>query len=233
MHYQCLIVDDEIELAQATCEYFTLFDVKAAYVASAKECEEFLAANQVDLLLLDINLQTESGFVLCKKLRETLDIPIIFISARQNDEDVLVALNIGGDDYIKKPYTISVLLAKVRIALKRMVPHDTGKCDEEQIGAKKGIEKGMYLDQNTMKVLLPGKEVSLKAKEFKLLSYLYENANKIVTKDALFAAVWGDAFYSDGTLNVHIRKLREKIEENPNEPKMIKTVWGTGYLLEL
>ena len=233
MHYQCLIVDDEIELAQATCEYFSLFDVKTAYVTSAKACEEFLEENQVDLLLLDINLQAESGFVLCKKLRETLDIPILFISARQNDEDVLVALNIGGDDYIKKPYTLSVLLAKVKIALKRMVPHDTEKYDREDVGIKKRIKKGMYLDHNTMKVMLPGKEVALKAKEFKLLSYLYENVNKIVTKDALFAAVWGDAFYSDGTLNVHIRKLREKIEENPNEPKMIKTVWGTGYLLEL
>lgn len=233
MHYQCLIVDDEIELAQATCEYFTLFDVKTTYVTGAKECEDFLASNQVDLLLLDINLQAESGFALCKKLRETLDIPILFISARQNDDDVLVALNIGGDDYIKKPYTLSVLLAKVKIALKRMVVHGIEKRGIEKEGINIEIKNGMYLDHNLMKALLPGREVALKAKEFKLLSYLYENANKIVTKDALFAAVWGDSFYSDGTLNVHIRKLREKIEENPNEPKMIKTVWGTGYLLEL
>lgn len=234
MHYQCLIVDDEIELAKVTCEYFNLFDIKTAYVINAKECEEFLSENKVDMLLLDINLQSESGFVLCKKLRETLDIPILFISARQNDEDVLVALNIGGDDYIKKPYTLSVLLAKVKIVLKRMVGqsieescHET--CDNEKIELKTGIT----LDYNTMRVNLHGKVVSLKAKEFKLFSYLFENANTIITKDTLFAAVWGDSFYSDGTLNVHIRKLREKLEENPNEPKMIKTIWGTGYLLEL
>lgn len=229
MHYECLIVDDEIELAKATCEYFQLFDLCATYVSSSRECEEFLEKNEVDLLLLDINLKEESGFLLCKKIRETSNIPILFISARQSDEDILVALNIGGDDYIKKPYTLSILLAKVKIMLKRM--KITGKSID--INENNESKDGIQIDYNTMSVRTSGKEVFLKAKEFKLFSYLYENKNKIITKDILFSEVWGDSFYSDGTLNVHIRKLREKLEKDPNKPKIIKTIWGTGYMLEI
>ena len=119
MHYQCLIVDDELELAQMTCEYFQMFDVSCAYVGSVAEYDEFMKENTIDLLLLDVNLQQDSGFVLCKRIRENSDLPILFISARQSDDDMLTALQIGGDDYIKKPYTLSILLAKVRVLLKR------------------------------------------------------------------------------------------------------------------
>ena len=109
------------------------------------------------------------------------------------------------------------------------------KVTEKTIDINKNNESkdGIQIDYNTMSVKVLGKEVVLKAKEFKLFSYLYENKNKIITKDALFSAVWGDSFFSDGTLNVHIRKLREKLEENPNKPKIIKTIWGTGYMLEI
>ena len=227
MHYQCLIVDDEIELAMATCEYFNLFNLSATYVSSAKECEEFLRKNDVDLLLLDINLQDESGFILCKNIREKSNIPILFISARQSDDDILVALNIGGDDYIKKPYTLSILVDKVKAMLKRV---GIGKQIDDNLQIS---DQKIEIKEDTMSVIISGKEVFLKAKEFKLFSYLYKNANKIVTKDTLFTAVWGNSFYSDGTLNVHIRRLREKLEENPNEPTLIKTIWGTGYKLEI
>lgn len=224
MHYNCLIVDDEIELAQMTCEYFQMFDVSCAYVGDAASCEAFLQEHSVAVMLLDINLKEESGFTLCKRIRETSEIPILFISARQSDDDILIALNIGGDDYIKKPYTLSVLLAKVKVMLKRTA----------NVTLSQGLMgKDLWLDENTMRVHVRGQEVQLKAKEFKLFQYLYENRNTILTKERLFATVWGDSFFSDGTLNVHIRKLREKIEENPNEPKLIKTIWGTGYLLEL
>ena len=228
MHYNCLIVDDETDLAKMTCEYFQLFDVSCIWVETAKECEAILKEHTVDILLLDINLQEESGFLLCKKIRETSDIPILFISARQSDEDILVALNIGGDDYVKKPYTLSILLAKVKAMLKR-VDH---KITKESKTAEEKTSGYIRLNEGTMKVYIGEKEVQLKAKEFKLFSCLFEHKNTIVTKETLFDMVWGDAFFSDGTLNVHIRKLREKIEENPNEPKLIKTIWGTGYMLE-
>ena len=120
MHYRCLIVDDETDLAKMTAEYFQMFDVSTAYVGSSEECYSFLEDNTVDLMLLDINLGDGSGFEVCRKVREKYNLPILFISARQSDDDVLVALSIGGDDYIKKPYSLSVLLAKVRVNLKKV-----------------------------------------------------------------------------------------------------------------
>ena len=224
MHYQCLIVDDEIELAQMTCEYFQMFDVSCAYVGSVAEDDEFTRENTIDLLLLDVNLRQQSGFLLCKRIRENSDLPILFISARQSDDDMLTALQIGGDDYIKKPYTLSILLAKAKVMLKRMAGTPLDK-DEGQ--------EAFRLDKDTFSVVLDGNRIPLKAREFRLLECLYEHKNTIVTKEQLFQEVWGDAYFSDGTLNVHIRKLREKLERNPNEPEMITTIWGTGYMLKL
>jgi two-component system response regulator RegX3 len=229
MHYNCLIVDDEVDLAKVTCEYFQMFDVSATYVTNAAQCKTFLESNEADVLLLDINLEEESGFLLCKHIRETKETPILFISARQSDEDVLTALNIGGDDYVKKPYTLSILLAKVKIILKRIAPNE-----KQQRKTQKEDEHGkIMIDESTMRVYKEGQEIQLKAREFKLFTYLFEHRNTIVTKEELFSNVWGNEFFSDGTLNVHIRKLREKLEDNPNEPTMIKTIWGTGYILEL
>ena len=228
MNYNCLIIDDEIELSKMTQEYFEMFEVSCATVSTADECLAFLKENTADVFLLDINLGNESGFTLCKQLREKYDTPILFISARQSDDDVLVALNIGGDDYIKKPYTLSVLLAKVKVQLKRLEAVKQlggGTPKEENTG-------NFTIDPATLSCRVDGREVQLKAKEFALLSCLYAHKDTIVTKEKLFDEVWGDSFYSDSTLNVHIRRLREKLEVNPNEPKYIKTVWGTGYILE-
>ena len=119
MTYDCLIIDDEKLLADSTAEYFNLFGVKSAVAYSASDCREFLKESSANLLLLDINLGDGTGFELCKELRETTDIPILFISARTSDDDQIIALSIGGDDYIQKPYSLSVLLAKVRAVLKR------------------------------------------------------------------------------------------------------------------
>ena len=228
MNYNCLIIDDEIELSKMTQEYFEMFEVSCATVSTADECLAFLKENTADVFLLDINLGNESGFTLCKQLREKYDTPILFISARQSDDDVLVALNIGGDDYIKKPYTLSVLLAKVKVQLKRLEA-------VKQLGGgtpKEENTDNFTIDPAPLSCRVDGREVQLKAKEFALLSCLYAHKDTIVTKEKLFDEVWGDSFYSDSTLNVHIRRLREKLEENPNEPKYIKTVWGTGYILE-
>ncbi len=241
MHYNCLMVDDEAELAKMTCEYFDMFGVACTWTDSAEGCMEILRENTVDILLLDINLgqgglSQGSGFELCKQIRTQYNMPILFISARQSDNDILIALNIGGDDYVKKPYTLSVLLAKVKVMLKRMEAARKEMGASRQASAeavKSSEENGLRLEEGTFKVYLCGREIQLKAKEFALLQCLYEHRNTIVRKEQLFDAVWSDAFYSDGTLNVHIRRLREKLEENPNKPKLIKTVWGTGYMLEL
>ena len=245
MHYNCLIVDDEVELAKMTAEYFDMFDIKTQYVDSAVSCFDFLKENETDMILLDINLKDGSGFDVCRKIREEYQLPILFISARQSDDDVLVALSIGGDDYVKKPYSLSVLLAKVKVNLKRVeqikklsessMDTETGRKDTSSENQNTGtdIEEAIALDASTMSAVMNGKHIPLKAKEFALLKVLYDNKNTIVTKDRLFNEVWGDSFYGDGTLNVHIRKLREKLEKDANNPDYIKTVWGTGYILEL
>ncbi|WP_394185393.1 response regulator transcription factor [Metabacillus halosaccharovorans] len=225
MKVDCLIVDDEIALAETTCEYFKMFEVKTAFVTSAEECERFLEEHEPSLILLDINLGNSSGFDLCKKLRQTTQVPILFISARSSDDDVLIALNIGGDDYIQKPYTLSILLAKVKAVLKR---YGSGVKSQQDV-----LEFGqIQIDTKLHRVIVNGAVIQLKTMEYKLLSYLAKNKNRIITKEELFQHVWGDSFVGDGTLNVHIRHLREKIECNPNKPQFIKTVWGTGYVLE-
>lgn len=246
MHYNCLIVDDETELAKMTTEYFSMFDVTTYYVESKAACYKFLEENTVDLVLLDINLGDGSGFDVCKMLREDMQLPILFISARQSDDDVLIALSIGGDDYIKKPYSLSVLLAKVKVNLKRVeqikqaqsmvlgnVAGTNSIVASVGEGADAENQSAFVMDAATMSVVVNGNRIALKAKEYALLSCLYEHQNTIVKKEVLFDEVWGDSFFSDSTLNVHIRKLREKIEEDPNKPEYIKTIWGTGYILEL
>lgn len=232
MHYNCLIVDDEVELAKMTAEYFEMFNVKTQYVESAVPCFDFLKEHDTDLILLDINLKDGSGFDVCRKIREEYKLPILFISARQSDDDVLVALSIGGDDYIKKPYSLSVLLAKVKVNLKRA--QELRQLSENTAqNADWVTHEALRLDASTMSVILRGQRIPLKAKEFALLKTLYDHKNTIVTKEKLFDEVWGDSYYGDGTLNVHIRKLREKLEADPNDPEFIRTVWGTGYILEL
>ena len=244
MHYNCLIVDDEVELAQMTAEYFKMFEITTEYVDSAKACYAFFdEGNTADLILLDINLGDGTGFDVCKHLREDMQLPILFISARQSDDDVLIALSIGGDDYVKKPYSLSILLAKVKVTLKRigqanisddlLNDKDDNKNISEQACDGPKADDRLILDGATMSAILDGKRVSLKAKEYTLLDCLYRHKNTIVKKEILFDEVWGDTFFSDSTLNVHIRKLREKLEDNPNDPKIIKTVWGTGYYLEI
>ncbi|MDN4494868.1 response regulator transcription factor [Ureibacillus aquaedulcis] len=225
MKLDCLIVDDEVALAETTCEYFNMFEVRTEFVTSVEECERFLEKHEPSLLLLDINLGNESGFDLCKKLRKTMEIPILFISARSSDDDVLIALNIGGDDYIQKPYTLSILLAKVKAVLKRYGNASGKQQDILEFGQIQIVPK-------LRRVRVSGMDVHLKLMEYKLLHYLAKNKNRIITKDELFQNVWGDSFVGDGTLNVHIRHLREKIERNPKDPQFIKTVWGTGYVFE-
>ena len=225
MRYDCLIIDDEKELADNTCEYFNMFEVKTAAVYSSAEANAFLSSNEPALVLLDINLSDGSGFELCKKIRQTLNIPILFISARNTDDDKIIALNIGGDDYIEKPYSLGVLLAKVKVVLKRF-----SNVSDNDNSKKEGFDDGyLKLDPVNKTVFVNGEEKKITSIELKLLEYLIENKNRLVTKNEIFDKVWNDKFTTDGTLNVHIRKIREAIENDPQDPKYIVTVWKEGY----
>ena len=273
VHTSVFIIDDEVELTEYTAKYFNMSGIKTDYAFDAQSALEYLEENTVSLILLDINLGGDSGFDLCQKLRRETDVPILFISARSSEDDMMLALNIGGDDYICKPYSLGVLLAKVKAVLKRYEASkaakqaDTGKAEGQGLNgsSKEGMEgqdlrgkeiSGANLgDKNTKRTseattqdivrfgdatvdlrsgMVKGKhgEERLKAMEYKILSYLLQNKNRIISKDEFFERIWETEFVGDVTLNVHIRHLREKLEENPKEPKYIKTVWGVGFILE-
>ncbi len=210
MQYDCLIIDDEKMLADSTAEYFNLFEVKTAAVYGAEDCRRFFKSDTARLLLLDINLGDGSGFALCKELRKTKDIPILFISARTSDDDKIIALNIGGDDYVQKPYSLAVLLAKVKAVLKRYGRNNTKEDYSDE---------RLNIHFAAKSIMVMGSPVKLTMMEFKLLSYLVTNRDRVVSKQELFEKVWENRLTGDGTLNVHIRRIREAIERNPNKPE--------------
>lgn len=237
--YKVLMIDDDELIARSTAEYFNILGLKTAYVTSYESAVEFLDSHEISLLLLDINLGDRSGFDLCKKIRESYDMPILFISARTSDDDVIIALNIGGDDYIKKPYTLNVLFAKVKAILGRYEKareaamtaassENTTYTDEGKIYFREGV----YLDTSMHKLIIDGRQEEFRAMEYKLLTYLLENAGRVVTKEELLKNVWEDEYTGDGTISVHIRHIREKIELDVKNPAIIKTVWGVGYVVE-
>lgn len=226
MSVDVLMVDDEVELAQSTTEYLAAFDLSADHVSTGEAALEFLRTNEVGVLLLDINLPGMNGFELCRALRKSSDMPIVFLSARAADDDQVLALSIGGDDYIRKPYSLGVLLAKVRRILQRVEAASAQRSGP-------GYDDGwLRIDQQTNRVYVDGAEVALTAMEYRLLRYLAGNAGRVLSKQDIFEHVWPEAIASDGTLTVHIRRLRTKVERDPEQPRYIQTAWGRGYLFE-
>ena len=237
MNYKCLVIDDDETIAVNTAEYFNIFDISTAYVTSYDDAVRFLEGNTVSLLLLDINLGDRSGFELCKKVRRDYDMPILFISARTSADDVLTALNIGGDDYIKKPFTLNILLAKVKAILgryERMTEAASAAPVRavKEVSGRISITDDMYLDTASHSLQKNDSVISLKAMEYKMLLYLVNNKNRVITKDEFLKNVCEDDYVGEGTLAVHVRHLREKTEKDPIAPDLIKTVWGVGYILE-
>jgi len=222
----CFVIDDDANIASTICEYFRLFDLSCEYAADYVSGLSAITEKQPSVVLLDINLGERTGFELCKKLRETSEVPIIFISARNTDDDVLAALGVGGDDYITKPFSMAVLLAKTKAMLKR---NTASQSQKTQALIKFG---DIEIDRDADRVTRSKEPVKLKPLELKLLLYLIDNQGRRITKDELLEKVWEDLFIGEGTLSVHIRHLREKLEEIPNEPRYIKTVWGSGYMFE-
>lgn len=222
MPYDCIVVDDEQMLADSIAEYFSLLGIKTRAFYTAAECRAFLETSPPRLLLLDINLPGESGLAFCQELRQSgTDIPILFLSARTSDDDKLSAFGIGGDDFIEKPCSLSVLFAKVQALLRRLSPG----------GAPDALyDDGMLrIDQQAMQVTLGESPVPLTPTEFRILVCLARSPGSAVSKAEIFDTVWPDTAAGDGTLNVHIRHLREQIEEDPSHPRYIVTVHGTGY----
>ena len=230
MHTSVLVIDDETELAEYTAKYFNMSGVDTQYVLNAQDALDFFRENTCSLVLLDINLGNDSGFELCREIRSSMDVPIFFISARSAEDDMLLGLSIGGDDYICKPFSLGVLLAKVKVALKR---YESKSGLEEKAADDSIVHLGNALfDMKKAAIIRDGSSAGLKAMEYKLLMYMLKNKNRIIPKDEFFEKIWETDYVSDVTLNVHIRHLREKIEDNAGDPKVIKTIWGVGFMLE-
>ena len=233
MVYDCLMIEDEVPLAENTCKYLNLSGINAAAVSGVEGYHEFIKGNTARMILLAINLEDGCGYNRCRQIREETKVPIIFVSCQTEEESILLGLNVGGDDFICKPYSLPILLAKVKAVLRRCSAGDDriisfGECQ-------------VNMEEETL--LRKGQPVLLKRMEMKLLLYLVRNRNRLVEKEELFKEVWqeayvgekvwGDKFTGDGTLNVHIRKLREKVEENPSSPVYIITEYGKGYMFRL
>lgn len=178
-----------------------------------------------DLILLDLMLPGMDGFSVCRKLRETLDIPILMVTARQEDIDKIRGLGLGADDYIEKPFSPGVLVARVKANLAQY---------RRVSGAKKAPSEivlgGIRLNTGTHRVFADGQEIELKNKEYELLLFLMLHVDMVFNRETLYERVWGlEAMGDNATVAVHINRIREKIEKDPSNPRHIETVWGAGY----
>lgn len=220
-----LLVEDSDELNMLMCAFLEKAGYQAAGVFSGEEAEAFLKEEQVKLIILDVMLPGIDGFALCTKIREINSVPILFLSARVDKEDKINGFLAGADDYIEKPVDMDILVAKVTALMKR-------NYDLKQKNTI--IHSGaLFIDKENRQVFLKEREILLTAKEYELLELLVENPGKTLQKDFLFQKIWGfDSFSENQTLTVHIKMLRNKIEEDPRHPKRIQTVWGVGYKYE-
>lgn len=219
-----LIIDDDRELAEITSDMLKSYGYQVTKAHDGEEAYSLLSCNRYHMILLDINLPRENGFEICRELRKVSTVPIIFASARTGENDRISGLDMGGDDYLPKPYSLKELLSRVNALYRRTY----GFQEEEKVYQIGNIE----IRAAERLVIKDGTPVSLSLKEFDLLLYLAEHKNKALPKEKLLSEVWGT--YSEAELStvaVHIRWLREKLEKNPSDPVYIKTVWGIGYTL--
>ena len=214
-----LLLEDDLSLINGLSFAFKKQGFELVVARTLKEADSLWLDGKYDLLVLDVSLPDGTGFEFCKKVRQVSKVPIIFLTAADEEMNIIMGLDIGGDDYIRKPYSLHILLAKVKVTLNRYGTKTSHIYENRHL----------YIDFSAQKVSIHGQPIKLKTLEYRLLCYLIENRNKVLTKEEIFNNVWRDHFTSDGTLNVHIRHLREKIEENPDSPIMIQTIWGVGY----
>lgn len=226
MDKHILIVDDDTDLSFIISEMLTGYGYVVTCSANSNEAFTLLSEHNYHLIVLDINLPDSEGFEVCRELRSVSNVPVIFASARTSEDDRITGFDIGGDDYLMKPYSMKELLARINALMRRAYGSEQGDAV---------ISFGdVKVDTASRIVTKEGCSVSLALKEFDLLAQLVKNKNKALAKDKLISEVWG-AFseVEPSTLTVHIRWLREKLEENPAKPQFIKTVWGIGYMLEV
>ncbi len=226
--YNILVCDDEKDIVSALKIYLTSdgYNVFCAY--NGKEALEIIAGNEIHLVLMDIMMPVIDGVTAVTRIREHHNMPIIFTTAKSEDTDIVVGLNIGADDYITKPFNPVELLARVRSQLRRYTSLGSVATANTVIKID-----GIVINDETKTVEVDGEAVSLTPTEYDILKLLVQNPGKVFSPSEIYRKVWNeDPFGSDSTVAVHIRHLREKIEINPNKPRYIKVVWGQGYKIE-
>lgn len=223
-----LLIEDNVEISDMLKNFLTTedFTVRTAY-DGVSACREFFA-DTFSLVLLDLMIPKKSGMEVMKTIRESSTVPIIIISAKDTDSDKALGLGLGADDYITKPFSVTEVLARIKANIRRSTQYAAVEKQEEAVLTKGGI----VLDTGTYSVTKNGQAVELTAKEFEILKLLMKNPKKVYTKEQLYSLIWNDVYCGDeNAVNVHISRLRNKIEDNPRNPQVIVTVWGIGYKL--
>jgi DNA-binding response OmpR family regulator len=220
-----LIIEDEVPIGELERDYLEVSGYSCDMATTGEEGLKLAKENAYDLIILDLMLPGVDGFDICAHLRENLDIPILMVSARKEDIDKIRGFNRGADDYIQKPFNPSELVARVKAHLSRYDRLVNKKSESNDIRIK-----GLHIDLSSRRLSVNGEEKELRAKEFDLLVLFASNPDRVFTKEELFEKIWGiDSFGDISTITVHIRKIREKIEEDPSNPRYIQTIWGVGY----
>ena len=223
-----LVCDDDKEIVEAIEIYLTQDGHQVLEAYDGIEAVEILKKESVDLLIMDIMMPRMDGLKTVVKIRETLNIPIIMLSAKSEDTDKIIGLNFGADDYITKPFNPLELIARVKSHMRRYT--SLGSIAEKANIIKIG---DLELDKDSKEVRVNGEPVKLTATEYGILQLLMENAGKVFSIDEIYEKVWNElSFAPENTVSVHIRRIREKIEINPKEPRYLKVVWGIGYKIE-
>lgn len=220
-----MIIEDDKEIAEIEQDYLEINDCTVTICTNGISGINQALSETYDLILLDIILPDIDGFMVCHKLREQLDIPILIVTGKCDDIDKVRGLGLGADDYIIKPFSLNELVARVKANISQ---YERLKDKSESINE---IRKGnICININSHRVYIKGREIEFKNKEYELLLYLVTNADTVVSKEALYEKIWGyDALGDNATVSVHINRLREKMEDDPANPKYIQTVWGAGY----
>ena len=223
--FRVLVVDDEKLIVKGIRFSLEQDGMKVDCAYDGEEALKLARENAYDMILLDIMLPKHDGFEVCQQIREFSDVPIVMLTARSEDMDKILGLEYGADDYITKPFNILEVKARIKAIMRR-----TGKRNPEKPNEKMIIKGSMKIDCESRRVVIDEKEVNLTAKEFDLLELLAMNPNKVYSRENLLNIVWGYEYPGDArTVDVHIRRLREKIETNPSDPKYVYTKWGVGY----
>lgn len=219
-----LIVEDDLEIQTLIRDYVAASGYTPITASDGAEALEKFNVHAPDVALLDIILPEVDGFELCRRMRALSNIPIVMISSKKEDTDKVLALGLGADDYIEKPFSPRVLIAKIQSQLRRV------NMTSPQSASDRLTAPGLVLDIGARTVTVNESAVPLSVKEFDILHYLMLNKNQALSREKIFDEIWGYNEYGDiNTVTVHMRKIREKIESDPSAPKYIETVWGYGY----